>query len=343
MATVSLPFFGGELSSFSTTTTGVSEVTSANTYDTTCSRCALAVGYYYGLAATPVWASASTLWFHGVVSQFYGYNSSPSGTVMYFYNGSTLVAQVTSANTNVSATLQLQTLQSGVMTNVGSTYTITNSLGSTSALYTIDINLVAGSSGQATFYVNGASVASATGLNHSAWSGVTQVVLGSVEDTFINYPAFYYWSQVICDSTSTIGRKLYTDNFDTESATNTGWSGFGGASKVADVNEIALNDNTYIQAASSGLNETFYQSSAAISGVTVLGRGVAVRARTNDGGPANIKLVVRAGGANYTSPSFALTPGFTPITYMWQTNPATSGSWSTTAANAAELGVQSQT
>jgi len=342
MTTVSLPFFGGELTSFLALNNMVSENTSTIYYNATYSRCALTTTGYYALASSPSWSAASTFWMHCVVSMTYGYPSNPSGNVILFYNGATVVAQVVAVSGQTTYTLQLQTLQAGVMTNVGSAQTFNTASGS-AYLYTLDFQLVAGASGSAQFYVNGSSVASGSSLNHSAWSGVTQIVLGSTQDTFINSAATFGWSQIICDTTSTLGRYLITDQFDTESATNTGWSGYGGASKLADINEVPLDDTTYIQAGTTGLIDTFYQSTLSLGSYYILGRGVAVRARQQDSGPANIKLAIRGASANYTSSQFALTAGFQPVTYMWTTNPATSGSWTPTTASAIELGVQSQT
>ena len=345
MSTVSLPFFGGELTSFSASNGNVSETSSTGFYNATYSRCALTVYGYYALASSPLWSSAATFWFHGLHCVTYDYPSSPSGPVVMLYNGSTVVAQLFAVTGISTYTLQLQTLQSGSMTNVGSAQTFNTSPPGTSAFYlaTLDVQVVGGASGSAVFYVNGSAVASATGLNHTAWAGVTQIVLGATQDTFINHASTFYWSQIICDITSTVGRFLITDSFTNESATNTGWSGFGGASKVADINEVPLDDTTYLQAATTGLTETFYQSGLNLSGYYVLGRGVAVRARQQDSGPAHIQLATRSASTNYTSPQFTLTPGFQPFTYMWTKDPATSGTWTPTSAAAAELGVQSQT
>ena len=344
--TVALPFFGGELSSFTPSNASVFEDATPQDgiyypYDTAYARCALHCFGQYALATSPAWSSSATLWCHATVFQSNEYVLTDEvGPVLYLYSGAVVVAQLVMNMAFSSGTLQLQTLQSGSMVNVGSAYTF-----STATLYRLDISVTGGASGSAAFYVNESVQASATSLNHTSWAGVTQMAVSGCDSG----PAAYYstdtfWSEIICDSTSTIGRRLITDNFTNESAVYAQWSGFGGASNVADINEIALKDATYIQAPSGGLTDTFYQSGLSLGSFYVLGRGVAVRCRNQgSGGPASIRAAVRTGGSVYVSNAFAMADGFAPVTYMWTVNPSTSSGWSPSAAAAVELGVQSQT
>lgn len=338
--TVLLPFFGGELSSFDVNNSRVTEDTTSGTFSSTFSRCALLTVGEYAFAKSPVWASASPFWFHTVLSASQGYVFSSDGPVVTFYSGSTVVAQLVMSITSSGYTLQLQTLQSGVLTNVGSAVAFSNS-----TLYTLDIQLTAGASGSATFYVNSTQQFTSNGLNHSAWTGVTNIVLlGCYAGSFsADYPSYCWWSQVICDNSSTLGRNLFTITFTNESATNNQWGGAGGANNLANISTTAASDATYIYAGSSGLTDTFYGTGLSLTGYYVLAVGVAARARVQGSGPANIKMVVRLSSANYISPQFALTPGFTAITYVWTNNPSTSTAWTPTAAAGVEVGVQSLT
>jgi hypothetical protein len=231
--------------------------------------------------------------------------------------------------------MQLQTLQGGTMTNVGSAVPFTPTL------QTVDVQLTAGASGTAALYLGGTLSASGSGLSHSGFSGVTQIGLYGLAQGSIQAYAFY--SQVICDTTSTVGRFLITDNFDTESAANNGWTGSGGATKLADINDVPNNDSTFIYAASASLTDTFYQSTLSLGTYTILGRAVSARARVQGAGPANIKLTTRVSGTNYVTANIALGAGYTATAYTWTVNPATSGAWSPGTAAAAELGVQSAT
>jgi len=337
-ATVSLPFFGGELSSFDGANDSVIEDTTAGTFNATYSRCALSASGGFAYARSPVWASASAFWFHSVFTAYLGYVFGVTGPMLYFYSGSTVIAQLVVSVSYSSATMQLQTLQSGVMTNVAGTIAFAGG-----TLYTLDINLGAGASGSASLYINGAQQVSVTGLNHSAWTGVTQVVVSGADGGAADYQATSWWSQVICDSSSTLNRYLITTTFTNESATNNQWSGAGGANNLANIGNTSLSDATYISAASSGLTDTFYESGLSLTGYYIMAVGVAARARVQGSGPANIKMAIRVSSANYVSPQFTLTPGFTAITYAWTNNPALSGPWSPVAAAAIEVGVQSVT
>ena len=208
-------------------------------------------------------------------------------------------------------------------------------------LQTADVQLTAGGSGTAGLYLAGTLVASGTGLNHAGFSGVTQIGLFGFSGG--NYAYSTLWSQVICDTSSTVGRFLITDNFDTESAVNTGWTGSGGASKLADINDVPNSDISFIYAAAAGLTDTFYQSTLNLGAYYILGRAVSARARVQGAGPANIKLTTRVSGTNYTTANIALSPGYTATAYTWTVNPATSAPWTVTQAQGIELGVQSAT
>ena len=343
---IPLPFFGGEMSSVFPLNSLVTEDTTAGSFDATYSRCALVTVGPYGSANSPTWTAEPNFWFHFVFAMSYGYSSSPSGNLLLLYAGSTVVAQLAIVAGISTFTLQLQTLQAGVMTSVGSAQTLTTSQADSSSFYryTVDINVTAGAAGSALFVLGGSAVATASGLNHSAWSGVTSLTLAGTMDTFINANTTTWWSQMIADNTNTIGRYLITDQPTNESATNTGWTGAGGASKLADINDTPwVDDTTYIQSTTTGQTDTFYQSGLNLTGYYILGRGVAARVRVNDGASViRTHLALRDAGANYVSPTYNLSAGFTPVMYMWTADPATNNIWTPTAAAAVEFGVQSQ-
>ena len=341
---IPLPFFGGEMSSVIPANAIVTEDTTAGCFDATYSRCALLTRGPYGTASSPVWASESNFWFHCVIAVGWNYPDTITGPFLLMYSGSTVVAQVIITTGIYSCTIQLQTLQAGVMTSVGSAQTITPSNFGPFYRYTLDMQVTPGASGLASFFINGAVVGTASGLNHSAWTGITQVVLSGVIDGFTNTMTQLWWSQIIADNSNTIGRFLLTDQPTNESAVNTGWTGAGGASKLADINGTPwANDTTYIQSTTTGQTDTFYQSGLSLTGYYILGRGVAARVRANDGASViRTHLVLRDAGTNYVSPTYSLSLGFTPVMYMWTADPATGDIWTPTAAAAVEFGVQSQ-
>lgn len=341
-AIAALPFFGGEMSSFDTTFATVMETTSSGSYNSSYSRCSISLRGKESYMSTPSWPSASNFWTHWVGVAIGGAVNSYPCPMIYFYSGSTLVAKMYFSQTSgVNTVISIQTLQSGSLTSAGSgsaTYAYqTYSQG----LTTVDVNLVAGSSGSVSVYAQGVLIFSTTSLNHSGWAGVTSMQIYGYNDG--GGDQTQYVSQIICDISSTVGRYLITENFTNESATNNQWTGSGGASNLADINEIVLDDSTYIYAASTGLTDTFYQSGLSLGTYNILAVGVSARARVQGAGPANIKLALRTGSANYVSTAIALNAGFQACFNSWTTNPATSSAWTASAAQAAESGVQSLT
>ena len=333
-----LPFFGGEMSSFDTTSALVGETTAGGTFNSSFSRCSILLQDQVSTMTTPSWPSASAFWLHFLGTGSYGNAFGTANTIATFYSGATIVAKLIftlSGLTNVTVTAQ--TLQGGSLTTVSGSGSVTYN----GTLSTIDVNLVAGASGSIAVYGQGTLMFSASSLNHAGFSGVTSVTFAGLTDG--GFVRFNYMSQIICDTTSTVGRYLLTDNFDTESGVNTGWTGAGGASKLADINEIVTTDTTYIYAGSTGLTDTFYQSGLSYGTYTVLARGVSARARVQGAGPANIKLAVRVSGANYVSAAIGVNAGYQACFNSWATNPATSSAWNASAAASAEVGVQSLT
>ena len=337
-----LPFFGGELSAFSPSDAYCNESTDTTTFDATYSRASIVCSNRYTTATSPTWSSASPFWFHGSArfSQRTG-GGQPNNNCLLFYNGATLIAQLLvsypAGNQWHWSSLTLSTLQNGVMTAVA-TGQVSNDL-----VEQIDINLVGGASGSAALYTANALVGSATGLNHTAWAGVTSMAIIATDDNNFGIVTTNYWSQIICDTVCTIGRNVWTDNFTNESATNTGWSVYGGGTKLANVNKIVYDDSTGITSSTTGQTDTFYQSGQSFGTYNVLARGVSSRSSYAGTAPTQVKLTVRVSSTNYVSSAVALTTAYQPAFNPWTTNPNTSAAWTASNAAGIEAGVQSLT
>ena len=346
MTTTTLPFFAGELSAFDPSDSSVTETTSGN-YNSAFSRCALALGNRFSTATSPTWSAVTTLWFHAAMSpNSRSGGGQPQNTCLNFYSGSTVVAQLF-VNTFTGSiftwdTLTLKTLQGGVMTALTPVYIPTDQFGS-AALQLVDIMLVGGGSGSAALYLSGTQVASATGLNHGSWPGITGVAVVALDDNFYGIVTNVSWSQIICDTTCTIGRVVITDNFSSESATNTGWSTYGGGTKLANINEVVLSDATGITSSTTGQVDTFYQSGLSYGTYNVLARAVSSRAAYTPTAPTQVELVIRVSSTNYLSSPVALATYYQATFNSWTTNPATSAAWTASAAASIEAGVQSLT
>ena len=346
MTTTTLPFFAGELSAFTPSDSSVTESTSGN-YSSTFSRCCIYAQNRYATATSPTWAAAATLWFHAfMVPNARSGGGQPQNTCLNFYSGSTVVAQlfVNTFNSSIFTwdQLTLKTLQGGAMTALSPVYIPTNTLGN-ATLQNLDVMLVAGASGSAAVYMGGTKLASATGLNHASWSGVTGIVLVALDDNNFGIVTNVSWSQIICDTTCTIGRAVVTDNFSSESATNTGWSTYGGGTKLANINEVVLSDATGITSSTTGQIDTFYQSGLSYGTYNVLARGVSARAGYLLAAPTQVRLAIRVSSTNYLSSPTALATYYQATYNSWTTNPATSAAWTASAAAAIEAGVQSLT
>lgn len=150
-----------------------------------------------------------------------------------------------------------------------------------------------------------------------------------------------YWSEVIVSTTDT--RALTLATLAPAAAGNT----YNWTNAVTAINETSLDDTTicYTNAANQLLEAT-------ITNTTIPGTcgvvSVFVNARAQKGntsGPANANMVVRTGGADYTSASIALPSAFSLIQANWDTNPATGAAWVPTDLTAAgfNIGIKSLT
>lgn len=327
-----LPFMGGELGSFDPSDSTVIEVTTAGKFNPTFARGAIAILGSNDYAQSPTWAAASSFWMH---AEYQGPNPYSGGyanglVLWQFFNGATEVLRVTNGNGFTTTDATILTLQSGVLTAVG-TVTWTQS-----GLQRLDIGLVAGGSGSVEVFVSGTQQLSVSGLNHSGFAGVTQIRLSGANTPFA---AGSYWSQVICDSVSHVGDFLYTYPLDTNSGTNTGWTG-----GVSNVNEIVLNDANFDYAGSAALTSTFLSSTTNLTAYTVVAIGLGIRALATSGSPAqHLEPTIRVSGANYSTASCALTPGYQACAGSWTVNPATSSAWTGSIADGVEGGMLSVT
>lgn len=327
MSATTLPFAGGELCDFDPYDSNCIESTaSAGTlYDPIYARCAIAISGNVSGCNSPKWPDASTFWFHGelyvsggnaFLGEVWAYNwQNNAGTTVFVMSAQSLVV-------GVSATYRCYTLQSGVMTLVGS---FVLPIGRQK----IDIELVSNTAlGTLNVYVSGTNRLPATGLNHSGFAGVGQVSLrGSYA---VTQAAFH--SQIICDTVSHIGDVVGTCA-PTGNGANTAWVG-----DYTSVNETVYSDASKITSTAANDIETDV-SSASFSGQVY---AVVVSARSNCGstGPQNLQLALRRGGTNYFSSSIAQNPGLQATQNAWKTDPSTSTTWVMADALAAEFGVK---
>jgi hypothetical protein len=317
-----LPFMGGEMGSFDPLDNGANESTASvgglPSYDSAFSRCSIQVVQYSLGITSPTWTAASTFWFNACL-----FDPGELGTTtLTFLNGATVVAKL--VNSFQTPTYTLSTLQSGVLTSVGTIHM------PASIRNLLVIGLVSNTaSGSVQVYLAGTLVLSVTGLNHSGFTGVTQVnPIGGAT----------YWSEIICDTIPHVGGRLKTFPIDTVSATNTGFTG-----AVTDVNEVVYSDATFVYATANAQISTYYANGFSLGTYTIRAVAVGCRALRGATGPQNLENAIRVGGANYVGSSTALGIGYQAVTHSWTTNPNTSAAWTASGAQATEGGMEALT
>lgn len=316
-------FAGGELTSFvPTDTTNVTESTTAAQRDTVYSRSAVSVNGITAYAEGTYISSATTAWFHAEL--YIGANSN-NGPLLVFYNSAgTAVFRLNVPNFNV---MQMQYWNGSAWTDIGASYTFP-----TSTRFAIDIKIVCGSSGSASLYVTGTQVSTATATMTSVTNIAKVRLYSNSSFTAVSY------SQCVAADESTVGWKLATLAPSANGA-NTAWT-----NDFAAVDEPATMDDTdFITSSVAGDVETFVATDAPTgTGLGVKALVVTARAKIGATGPQNLQMAVRSGGANYFTGNVpGLAAGFNGVLGVFNTDPATSATWTPANLNSAEIGVKS--
>lgn len=283
-----------------------------------------------------LWSVQSTLWltFYSNFDSIGSNGSLANGrTLIQWLNGATVVAELVLFGGVGSTNIQyaFDSLQAGVMTRVGSV-TLAVTPGSNPNRF--DVQTVGNSaSGSMAVYVAGTQQINGTGLNHSAWTGVTQIkVFGAV--VF----GVSYFASLIADTTSHVGDDIRRFPIDTISGVNTGYTG-----AVTNINELITNDTTFVYATANAQISTYYASGFSLGSLNVVAVTVAARTKPT-GSLAHIELALRTSATNYVSSSIALpSAGYQGTSNAWKTNPNTSAAWLTAAAQAVEGGMEAIT
>lgn len=313
---MTLLFQGHERDSFIASSASCTEITTAGHFDSSVSRCAVVVGTSWtDSIKTYPFSAVSDIWCKFKIR--FSTNISSGRTVFAFRNGSAVAMlrlQLTSNNV-----IQLQYYNGSGYTNVGSTLTI-----NTSTLYTFDVHIKGGASGEIDFYNGGTLHASGTG----SYTSVANIVEGYWEACEVSAARV---SAVICDTTSTLTHRTESE-IPTSDGTDTG--GTGG---YADIDETPLSTADYLLLPANGDNHSFKsaartQTLAQVGGVTVSGSLYYVA-----GGATKARPYLKIGGTRYYGTTFTLQTSAAPYSYSWVTNPATGIAWTSSDASDADL------
>lgn len=286
-------------------------------------------------AITPHWNAAPTFWCHYYVGQN-GLPFNPAGNDYHldFLDsfGTVVLRVLISGETNMQ--FDFYTLQGGGLTYVD---TVTLAM-AYSPFQNFDIGLVAGSGGSLTLAVAGLLRWRHTGLNHSAFSGVSQVKHRAFGDNY-GTSTGAGWCQMFYAATPTIGVTLNHFLQDTNSAVNVGWTG-----NVGNVNTVPSSDANPLISGTAGQISTFYKAGQSVgSGQSILGVLGTARMLVAGSGPPNIEIAQRVGGANYVSPTFPGDITYQACGYFWANNPHTGVAYVPSDIPGLEIGVQSST
>ena len=314
-----LPFVGGEMGSFDPQDNGAKEDTTAVTYRSAFARCGIKVAQFSNGFKSPTWSAAANFWCRCVL---YPAGGLANVDIVYFLNGSTVIAKVQQCHGGVgSPTTALYTLQSGVLTLVG---TFNMPVGT---LALLDFQIVGNTaSGSAAVYVAGTQIFNVSGLNHSGFTGVTQMQAFAANT----------WSEIICDTVPHVGGALYTLNLDTNGASQN-WTG-----GVGNIDEVVYSDASFIFSATNAAISVFTASTATLSGFFIRGVGVGARMLTGaSSAVTRAKVVVRSGATNFPlGSSVVLNAGYQAVAGFSATDPHTTVTWTATNAALAAGGVQ---
>jgi hypothetical protein len=332
----SILFAGGRLDSV-TSSTGISEDTTAGRFDSTYADCSLltAASSTSIVTFTMVDASGSPVSLTSGQTGFFHYDAhfvSNTGTsaVIQSLKDSAGTTWLSIQSTGTGNTYILAGWTGSAWTQLGSSFTI----GSNTRV-TIDIVLTIGSPNSAQVYVNSSLVASGTWTQATLVSNGIRTLNGFSNGNGNNSIGY---SQVLCaEGLSTVGGKVRYARA-TGAGSNSGWT----SAAATNVNEAVNSDATVDQATSAGLRQTY-----AMGDVTVPANYVIksvfhwLRAKNDGSTPANIKSSVRSGGTNYDAASNmagSIGIGFSSLVQRYDTDPNTSAAWTQAGWNAAEAG-----
>jgi hypothetical protein len=313
-------FAGGEIGALIPSDSAAFESASDGTFNSAFARCSTLINSQLSYADTPDVGSQTDIWFHGEIRHT---NVFSPGRYLAFLNSSgTEVFRLTLSGGLTSTTIKMQYLLAGVWTDIGSSITINSS---TRQEYDIHVDVT---NGTADLYLAGnkriAGSATLTGI-----TDIAQARLGGCNQA--------YWSQIIVADESTIGWRLTTVPATSAGAT-TDWTG-----TYAEIDEITYSDADFINSATANQVELFAHGTVVPSGYKVRGVAVTARAKKGSTGPANLQLALRSGGTVYVSSSNALDEGYGAFCNIWETDPATSADFTTSAITALQFGVKSIT
>lgn len=318
-------FMGGEMGAFTPSDSTVIESNSAEGFTTAFSRCAIDCPQNTNYAEGDPGTNLTDAWIHFRMSIDFG-SSAYTSTRFVWLDGSG-TERIRIRYTHDTNSLAVQYFN-GSWVSAGS---FTLFWGDTD--HDFDLHVTCNSaSGNIALYVAGTQRINAT-VDLSATTALRKFRFSGHLEIFVS-TTHSYFSQVIVADESTIGFRLLT----------VPPTGVGASSDMtgtfAEVDEIAYSDADFINTSTANHVELFTHSTAIPSGYGVRAVGVTARAKKGGSGPTNLQLALRSGGTTYVSSSKALDLGYGSFINVWETDPATSAAFTSSAITAMQFGVK---
>ncbi len=314
-------FAGGE--DTSGVSTGAAVITTAGTFRSAYSRCALSV---LPTVADPSatrftmtnWSSAlSSFWFHATI-QCSGITTTANCPILAFTDGSTVRLLLRGTGTtgqfkistrnNAGTFVDLATSASGVIADTNT--------------HQLDIFVNYAVSGQMTVYWDGVSVLDTGAGVDVTTNGATTLSGGYLGG--ISSAGNTRWSEFLVMDSDTRGAGVWT--LTPAAAGNTqSWT----PNTVGNINEITTSDATFISTTSNNALSQWTTPTSPPAGTWLL-LAVVEEARVEKGatGPTQFEWLVRtADGSDHVASTTALTTSFANYTHVWTQNPHTSAAW----------------
>lgn len=314
-------FSGGEMGAFVPSTATVYEDTTGTQYDTAFCRTAILCQGSTSYADSFEFSGQTDIWIHGEVRNSSVFGNFPflgllnsTGTEVY------QIAPLGSGATN-SIIWQMYRWNGSAFVTHGSTATVSD------ARQTYDLHVDIAND-TVKLYVSGTLRITASGTDLSGLTNIAQIRLRSTNAS--------YHSQIMAQTTSTIGQRLMTAPVTATGATNQ-WTGDYGA-----VDEAAYSDSDFMFSDTPAQVEMMVATPiGSTSGYTIGAIAVTARANTDGTGPQNLRLMVRSGSTNYDNGAdMLLDAGYGAFCALWETDPGTTLAWT---APPAQIGVKSAT
>lgn len=312
-------FAGGEMGAFVPSTASVYESSSSGLfYDSAFARCGIFVGGSTSYADSFEFAGQTDIWIHGEV-----YNLSVFGNLPFLglLNASgTEVYQIRPVDFGASSLIwQMYRWNGSAFVTHGSTVTVSD------ARQTYDLHVDIAND-TVKLYISGTLRVTASGTDLSGMTDIAQIRLRSSNQSI--------HSQIIAQTTSTIGQRLMTAPVTGTGATDQ-WT-----SSYTSVDEMVYSDSDFIFSDTPAQVEMMTVTPVgALTGYSIAAWVVTARANTDGSGPANLRLAVRSGTTNYFSGSdLPLDAGYGAFVGVWEEDPDTTLAWTTTSP---QVGVKS--